>query len=229
MSQSLAYLFSDPFPTLCTIFPRFFRKDKGKYWWESGGEQKPRGFSLPSLLWAHLLLFYFLLNFLNFYLFWGRERDREREGERESGGGAEREGERIPSRLRTVSAEPDDLGLDPMNLELMTWAKIKSQMLNQVSHPGAPGLTYSSSWLHCLWTRSLLCAPNSCWAALAPRVLVSNLRGTVAGTFCYYLLASPSLFDFPALSILWGERESSQVPHFKIGIIIIVNQSLCEV
>ena len=47
--------------------------------------------------------------------------------------GREREkGERIPSRLCTVSAEPD-VGLDPTNHEIMTRAEIKSQTLNQVS------------------------------------------------------------------------------------------------
>ena len=37
----------------------------------------------------------------------------------QAGGGAEREGERIPSRLLTVSAEPD-AGLEPSNCEIMT-------------------------------------------------------------------------------------------------------------
>ena len=49
----------------------------------------------------------------------------------------ERRKDRIPSRLQTVSTEPK-AGLDPTNREIMTWAKIKGQMLNQLSHPGAP-------------------------------------------------------------------------------------------
>ena len=36
----------------------------------------------------------------------------------------------IPSRVRTVSTEPDS-GLDPRNYEIMTWAEIKSQTLNR--------------------------------------------------------------------------------------------------
>ena len=36
-----------------------------------------------------------------------------------SRGGAEREGDRIPSRLRTVNTEPD-VGLDPTDGEVMT-------------------------------------------------------------------------------------------------------------
>ena len=46
-----------------------------------------------------------------------------------NGGGAEREGEKIPSRLCAVSAEPD-AGLKLTNPEIMTWAEIKSQMLD---------------------------------------------------------------------------------------------------
>ena len=43
---------------------------------------------------------------------------------------AEREGrERIPSRLHTVSTEPDT-GLDLMNCEIMICAQIKSQRLS---------------------------------------------------------------------------------------------------
>ena len=44
---------------------------------------------------------------------------REREGGHLSGGGAEREGDRIPSRLCTVSAEPN-VGLELRNCEIMT-------------------------------------------------------------------------------------------------------------
>ena len=54
-------------------------------------------------------------------------RKREREGvhthARASGGGAERGRERIPGRLRTVSAEPD-VGLELTNHEIMTWAEV---------------------------------------------------------------------------------------------------------
>ena len=46
------------------------------------------------------------------YFYFERERERMREEQRE------RE-ERIPSRLCTISAEPDE-GLDPMNCEIMT-------------------------------------------------------------------------------------------------------------
>ena len=57
-------------------------------------------------------------------------------------GGAEREcrgkeRERIPSRLHTASTEPD-VGLEFTNREIMTGVKVKSQTLNQLSHPGAP-------------------------------------------------------------------------------------------
>ena len=51
----------------------------------------------------------------------------------------ERGRQRIPSGIRAVSAEPG-VGLKLMNCEIMTGAKIKSQLLNQLSPPGAPVL-----------------------------------------------------------------------------------------
>ena len=51
------------------------------------------------------LEFYFILNVL--FIYFERERGREREGER------------IPSKLHTVSAEPS-VGLNLMNCEIMT-------------------------------------------------------------------------------------------------------------
>ena len=48
-----------------------------------------------------------------------------------------KERERIPSRLWAVSAEPPE-GLKLMNHEIMMGAEIKSQVLNQLSHPGSP-------------------------------------------------------------------------------------------
>ena len=51
------------------------------------------------------------------FILWEREREEEQgEGQRE------REGERIPSRLHTVTAEPD-VGLETTNCEIITWAK----------------------------------------------------------------------------------------------------------
>ena len=53
--------------------------------------------------------------------------------------GRGRERERISSRLHTVSIEPD-VGLEPTNFEIMTWAEMESWTLKQLSHPGAPFL-----------------------------------------------------------------------------------------
>ena len=55
-----------------------------------------------------------------------REREAEGEGHRESLAG--------PAR----SAQSPMQGLQLMSCEITTWAKFKSQMLNQPSHPGAP-------------------------------------------------------------------------------------------
>ena len=61
--------------------------------------------------------------------------------ERESRGGSVREEERIPRRLRAVSATPS-VRLKLMNREITTRTKIKRQALNQLSHPGAPSVTH---------------------------------------------------------------------------------------
>ena len=52
--------------------------------------------------------------------------------------GKERGRERIPSSFHTVSAEPNVGSWT----EIMTWAEIWSQTLNQLSHPGTPILFY---------------------------------------------------------------------------------------
>ena len=70
---------------------------------------------LRTCLLVQFFLFNFiLLLFFKMYLpFRERQRERVREGQRERGR------ERIPSRLRTVSTEPDG-GLEPANRETMT-------------------------------------------------------------------------------------------------------------
>ena len=55
-------------------------------------------------------------------------RDREPVSKHEQGRGKER-GERIPSRLCTVSTETN-AELDPTDCKIMTCAEIKSRMLN---------------------------------------------------------------------------------------------------
>ena len=67
------------------------------------------------------------------FIYFERQRELREcalEGQRERGR------ERIPSRLRADTAEPDDVGLDLTKHEIMTPAKIKSQTLNQLSRPG---------------------------------------------------------------------------------------------
>ena len=81
-------------------------------------------------------------------------------------GGSERgrEKERIPSRLHTTSTEPD-ARLELVNCEIMTWAKIYSQMLNQLSHPGALKRSFKYAWFSLAlappsFTRKKGCAPG---------------------------------------------------------------------
>ena len=80
----------------------------------------------------HNILF---LRFFVFCCFFFLEKEKERACT--SQGKAEGEGERIPSRLRAVSAEPN-AGFDLTNREIMTWAETNSQTLHPLSHPGAP-------------------------------------------------------------------------------------------
>ena len=75
-----------------------------------------------------------------------REREREREKEQASRWGVERGRQRIPSRLHTVNTEPD-AGLKLTNFEIMTWAKIKSQTLNRLSHIQEPLQYFFSNFI----------------------------------------------------------------------------------
>ena len=86
---------------------------------------------------------WFLFNFILYlkFIYFERERERERH----------REGERFPSRFHTVGSEPN-MGLELMNHEIVTWAKIKSRTLNRLRHPGAPFFLWS------LWIFS-----SNCW------------------------------------------------------------------
>ena len=73
-----------------------------------------------------VLIFYFYFIFIFKSLFILREREREQgRAYAQVGEGQRQRRERIPSRLHTVRAEPNVV-LDPMNHEIMTWAKIKS-------------------------------------------------------------------------------------------------------
>ena len=86
-----------------------------------------------SLSFFKVYLFIYLFIYLFMYLFWERARACLWAGEGQRGR------ERIPSRLCTVDTGPD-VALDLTDCEIMTWAEIKSRMLNRPSHPGTPNL-----------------------------------------------------------------------------------------
>ena len=86
-------------------------------------------------LFIYLFIYLLILRFLFVLFSFERERAWAGEGQREKGR------ERILSRLYTVSTEPC-LGFKLMNHEIMTWAKVKSWMLNWLSHPGPPRLWF---------------------------------------------------------------------------------------
>ena len=73
------------------------------------------------------------------FIYFERERVRARESMSRGGAEREREGEkeREKESLHTVSTEPC-VGLELNDHEIMTRAEIKSWMLNQLSHSGAP-------------------------------------------------------------------------------------------
>ena len=76
---------------------------------------------------------YAVIFFKIIYLFWERERERERE---------------CTSRGGAISMETD-AGLDTTDREIMTWAKIQSQMLNWLSHPGAQYVILYKGYTFC--------------------------------------------------------------------------------
>ena len=72
----------------------------------------------------------FKKHFLKFtYLFWKKEREHEQ--------GRGRERERETQEYSTLTAQ-SLVGLKLVNCEIMTWAKIKSPMLNWLSHSATP-------------------------------------------------------------------------------------------
>ena len=103
----------------------FLWESTGQFW---GKSHNCREADTVGAISESLFLSAFYLCFWKFIFvyFWERERESARTRAHTSGGGAEREGDRIPSRLRTVSAEPY-VGLELMNHEIMTWAETKSQ------------------------------------------------------------------------------------------------------
>ena len=74
---------------------------------------------------SHFLAFWGIIK-----IFFWEKRDKENMSRRERGG------EREPQAGSTSSMVPD-AGFSLINCEIMTGAKIKSRMLNQLSHPGA--------------------------------------------------------------------------------------------
>ena len=117
-----------------------------------------------------------ILFFLKLTLFWERERKR------------------ISSRPHAVSTEPN-VGLDLMDREIMTWAEIKCQMLNQLSHPGAP---HTFTVLNEMVT-------------LAPQFSAVHVGTFVQLSDCVLLLSTFHVWEFPPLHVVlsWNEVGAS--------------------
>ena len=122
------------------------------------------------------------------------------------GGGAERkkERERIPRRLRAVSAEPD-AGLKPTNCETMTGAEVKSRACNRLSHPGT--LTPCALEWH-------LCSVNSRSVIFSLKILLQNLYCIIRQWEWYHILP---FFKVRVLFIIIYFLNSSSLLVWKLG------------
>ena len=126
-----------------------------------------------------------------FIYFW--ERERVRVHMHVNGGGAEREGDpesEVGSRLRAVSTKPD-MGLEPTNCEIMTWAEIKSWVLNQLSHPGAPEVHIAYLFLHewAAWRFGILPAGSEIAALASARHGPSfSIFASLSGETYFFIL-----------------------------------------
>ena len=139
---------------------------------------------LGEHIWLSVIFFFFKF----IYLFW----------EKESGRGAESEN---PSTVPCVEFELT-------NCEVMTWAETKSQMFNQLSHPGAPLLLFLS------WKWEIIREAGSYWPrADCLGLVVAEVVGqsstfihglTIVSLYIQFLkgLGGLSIFGEPFLDIL---------------------------
>ena len=81
-----------------------------------------------------------------------------RESERQEG--EEREGERIPSKLRTASADPNEGSIH--DCVILTWVDIKSQSHNWTTQVAQVSLIFNTWWNFVLFSRvaAPLCIPS---------------------------------------------------------------------
>ena len=111
---------------------------------------------------SHHLSPYIITIFFRCYLFiW------ERENERAWVGGRDRGTSRLPTEYWAQH------GAWSHNPEIMTWAEIKSQMLNQLSHPGAPIITILLTMFPMMYFSSLWVTYSitGFWHILMPFIL----------------------------------------------------------
>ena len=135
--------------------------------------------------------------------------------------GAKRRREKTPSRLHAISAELDP-GLELTNCKItITWAEIKSQTLNRLSHPGTPVVIIkrTSPWerpYHIITTSSL-----KLWYATNSLQISSPTFLTPCFLDCFYhqglnnykltfsavLPSTPGQWDVNIILEVWDGRE----------------------
>ena len=74
-----------------------------------------------------------------------------------------------------------NVGLNPMNHEIMTWTEIKSQMLNGLSHPGTP-----TSFV-------LIRVLDYTWLSFLSLFILINWEMTILGVWTW--VSAPDLFE----------------------------------
>lgn len=123
----------------------------------------------------------FFLSLLPIICFLERERRHKR--------GREKGQERIPSSRDSpcTSTEPD-AGLNLMNHEIMTWAEIKSRLLNRLSYPGASRVPFKQT--PCFRVGSKLRSPHG--KKKIKVILINYVRGNSV-LFNWCLLVMPRL------------------------------------
>ena len=140
---------------------------------------------------------FFIFIFLSLFIYLERGREStSRQGQKDGWR------ERIPGRLFAVITEPD-AGFSLTNWKIMTWAQIKSQMLNRLSHPDAPLLKsfkvlfyiFRFSPPECmfwkdiryliLFSMQLIKWPLAIYWIICSFPLICNIRPVILYTFLY--------------------------------------------
>ena len=139
-----------------------------------------------------MFVFCFLFVCLHFYIFVERERWEGQEAQ-----------ERIPSRFHSQTGAQH--GAWSHKPRIMTWAEIKSQIFNLLSHPGTPLLSISYDFSYCElhWHPTVseeICSSTSWGIWRISALLTVSLN---VNLFIYLLSFTPLLSCFQSLVVFF--------------------------